>query len=81
MSIQTLMSPGPNQTLLTIAATGDRVIQSMFESEASSDAGAAVELSKCVFLSIDILNILLVSGQHFVGVDTRGFGNLKVIQL
>ena len=69
MSIQTLMSPAPNQTLLTIAATGDRVIQSMFESEASSDAGAAVELSKCVFLSIDILNILLVSGpSNFCGL-------------
>ncbi len=60
VAIQTLMSPAPNQTLLTIAATGDRIIQSHYESQASMESGVGVELSRCVHLSLDILNILLV---------------------
>jgi hypothetical protein len=60
LAIQTLMSPAPNQTLLTIAATGDRIIQSHYESQASMEGGVGVELSRCVHLSLDILNILLV---------------------
>ena len=60
VAIQTLMSPAPNQTLLTIAATGDRIIQSHYESQASMESGVGVELSRCVYLSLDILNILLV---------------------
>ena len=60
VAIQTLMSPAPNQPLLTIAATGDRIIQSHYESQASMESGVGVELSRCVYLSLDILNILLV---------------------
>jgi hypothetical protein len=61
------MSPAPNQTLLTIAATGDRIIQSHYESQASMESGVGVELSRCVHLSLDILNILLVIlNFHFV---------------
>ncbi len=67
VAIQTLMSPAPNQTLLTIAATGDRIIQSHYESQASMESGVGVELSRCVHLSLDILNILLVIlNFHFV---------------
>jgi hypothetical protein len=49
MSIQSLMSPAPNQTLLTIAATGDRVIQSMFESQVS------IKLKLYFFVVLDLV--------------------------
>ena len=77
LAIQSLMSPAPNQTLRTSAATGDRIIQSMYESQATADGGAAVELSKCVYLSLDILNILLVRFTFFV--CTRPKNNLSSI--
>jgi hypothetical protein len=43
------MSPAPNQTLLTIAATGDRVIQSMFESQVS------IKLKLYFFVILDLV--------------------------
>jgi hypothetical protein len=43
------MSPAPNQTLLTIAATGDRVIQSMFESQVS------IKLKLYFFVVLDLV--------------------------
>lgn len=54
-----LMAPAPNQTLLAIAATGDRVIQSCYEAQATLETGLGVELSKMVNLALEVVNLLL----------------------
>jgi hypothetical protein len=58
-----LMNPSPNQTLINIASTGDRTIQSCYEAQNTSEAGIGVELAKLVKLSLDLLNSLLVSNR------------------
>ena len=54
-----LVSPAPNQTLLGIAATGDKVIQSFFESQPNAEAGMGCELSKLVNLSLKVLDSII----------------------
>ena len=54
-----LVAPAPNQTLLGIAATGDKVIQSFFESQPNAEAGIGCELTKLVNLSIKVLDSII----------------------
>ena len=56
---ESLMSPAPNQTLIDIAATGDRSIQSLCLSQTNAESGVGVELSKLVNLALQTLNALL----------------------
>ena len=59
VAAEALMSPAPNQTLIGIAATGDRSIQSLCLSQTNSESGVGVELSKLVNLALQTLNALL----------------------
>ena len=60
---ENLMKPSPNQTLIKIASIGDRMIQSCFESQTTSETGIGVELAKLIILSINLLNELLMANK------------------
>ena len=64
------MKPLPNQTLINIASIGDRLIQSCYEAQNTSETGLGVEMAKLVIVSLDLLNQLLVSIQ-----DNEEFAN------
>ena len=57
--IDAIMAAAPNQTLLGIAGTGDKVIQSLYESQANAEAGVGCELSKLVNLSLKVLDSII----------------------
>ena len=54
-----LVKTAPNQTLIRIASTGDRVIQSFYEAQNTNESGVGVELAKLVHLSMELLDKLL----------------------
>ena len=72
--VSALMAAAPNQTLVSIAATGDKVIQSLFESQANAEAGVGCELSKLVNLALKLLYSLIristmKDGRSDIGLD------------
>ena len=58
--ITSLMKPLPNRTLINIASTGDRIIQSCYEAQDTSETGLGVEMAKLVILSLELLNKVLL---------------------
>ena len=62
--VTSLMKPLPNRTLINIASTGDRIVQSCYEAQNTSETGLGVEMAKLVILSLELLNKLLLSIQE-----------------
>ena len=56
---QVLLTPAPCDTLLSLASTGDKTIQSLLEAQSNWDQGVGVELGKLVNMSLEILDILI----------------------
>ena len=76
--IHSLIAAAPNQTLLGIAATGDKVIQSLYESQANAEAGVGCELSKLVNLSLKVLDSIIKTNASMKD-NTKKFGIEKII--
>ena len=69
--INSLLASAPNQTLLGIVATGDKVIQSLFESQANAESGVGCELSRLVNLSIKVLDAIIRIFSSTTDEDSR----------
>ncbi len=64
-----LAQPAPIQTLLRIVGTGDRVIQSLLESQSSWENGVGVELAKLTDLAMVVLERLLTHNSEGLWTD------------
>ena len=61
-----LIQPAVVNTLLRLVGTGDKVIQSLLEAQASWDSGKGVELSRLVNLAMEVLERLLRKAEYKV---------------